>query len=220
MQVERLPRSRRRGGRSQGLERENDPAGSPAGIREATKRPCQWEEKATREQKRSSGKKGYEVNDRILVREVRLIAADGSQLGIKPTPEAVQLAQESSLDLVLVAPEADPPVARIMDFGKFKYEQKKRTHQAHRHQSQLKELRLRPKTEVHDTEVRLKQARRFLERGDRVMVTMLFRGREMAHTDLGVEILRQFAEQLADVAKVEREPKMEHRRMSIILCPK
>ena len=141
-------------------------------------------------------------------------------MGIQPTSDATQLAKDAGLDLVLVAPEAEPPVARIMDFGKFKYEQKKRTHQAHRHQSQLKELRIRPKTESHDREVRLKQARRFLERGDRVLVTMLFRGREMAHTDLGIEILRSFAEELADVAKVEREPKMEHRRMSIVLCPK
>jgi translation initiation factor IF-3 len=124
------------------------------------------------------------------------------------------------LDLVLVAPAADPPVARIMDYGKFKYELKKKQHQPHRHQSQLKELRLRPKTDEHDLEVRLGQARRFLERGDRVLVNMLFRGREVAHRDLGRELLDQFAAKLADVAKVEKPPTMEHARMGMILVQK
>ena len=160
------------------------------------------------------------INDHIEAAQVRLISVEGEQLGIRPTDEANALAREAGLDLVLVAPESDPPVARILDYGKFKYEQKKRTHQAHRRQSQLKELRLRPKTEAHDIEVRVNQARRFLKRGDRVLVTMLFRGREMAHTEIGMDVLRSFAEQLSDVAKVEMEPKLERRRMGMILVQK
>jgi len=160
------------------------------------------------------------MNERILAPTVRLISLEGEQLGLKPTPEARQIATDAGLDLVLVAPEADPPVARVMDYGKFKYEVKKKAHAPHRHQSQLKELRLRPKTEEHDYQVRLAQARRFLQRGDRVLVNMLFRGREMAHTEIGLEVLLRFAKELEDVAKVEKAPGLENTRMRMILVQK
>ena len=149
-----------------------------------------------------------------------MIGAEGEQLGTKPTAEARELAAEAGCDLVLVAPTSEPPVARIMDYGKFKYEAKRRQHQPHKHQSQLKELRLRPKIEEHDLQVRLSAARKFLARGDRVLVNMLFRGRELAHKDLGRELLMRFSEQLSDVAKVEKEPSIEHNRMGMTLVPK
>ena len=160
------------------------------------------------------------VNDMIEAPIVRLISQEGEQLGMKPVAEARQLAEEAGQDLVLVAPGSEPPVARIMDYGKFKYELKKKQHHTHKHQSQLKELRLRPKTEEHDLQVRISHARKFLERGDRVLVNMLFRGREMAHTDLGLLLLERFAEALSDIAKVEKAPSMEHRRLGMILVQK
>jgi len=128
------------------------------------------------------------------------------------------MAREAELDLVEVAPQADPPVCRIMDYGRYKYQHHRQRHGGTRHRvSRLKELRLRPNTNMHDVEVRIKQARRFLERGDRVLVTMIFRGREMVHVKTAAETLKHFAEQLQDVAKVEKEPTMEHRRMGMIL---
>lgn len=130
------------------------------------------------------------------------------------------MADDEGLDLVLVAPNADPPVCKVMDYGKFKYQQKKRQHEHHRHQPQLKELRLRPKTEEHDLMVRVKQARHFIERGDRVQVTVRFRGREMAHTELGRAMLDKFASAMEDIAKVEKLPTMEGRRMNIVLARK
>jgi len=176
----------------------------------------------TRDRRRFASKKEplHQINDRIQAPVVRLIGENGDQLGAKPIAEAQTLAQEAGRDLVLVAPNSEPPVARIMDYGKFKYEMKKRQHQAHRHQSQLKELRLRPKTEEHDLQVRLSHARKFLARGDRVLVNMLFRGRELAHKELGRELLMRFAEELSDVAKIEKEPSMEHNRMGMILVQK
>ena len=162
----------------------------------------------------------HQINEHILAPVVRLISATGEQMGEKPVEDARQLAGEAGLDLVLVAPDGEPPVARIMDYGKFKYEMKKRQHTAHRHQSQLKELRLRPKTEEHDLLVRVGHARRFLARGDRVLVNVLFRGRELAHKDRGQQLLVRFAEELADVAKVEKFPGMEHNRMGMVLVQK
>ena len=159
------------------------------------------------------------MNDQIRATEVRLIGEKGEQLGVKPTAEALKTAEEAGLDLVLVAEAADPPVAKFMDYGKFKYRQKKRQHEHHHHQPQMKELRLRPKTEEHDLMVRVKHARTFLARGDRVMINLRFRGREMAHTDLGRAVLERFVKHVEDVAKVEKMPTMEHRRMIMILAP-
>lgn len=160
------------------------------------------------------------MNERISARTVRLIGAEGEQLGVQPIEEARRLADEAGLDLVLVSPDAEPPVAKIIDFGKFKYEQKKRQHEHHKHQPQIKELRLRPKTEEHDLLVRVRQARQFIERGDRVIVNVFFRGREMAHPDMGQAVLQRFITELQDIAKSERPPAMEGRRMGIVLVKK
>ena len=164
--------------------------------------------------------KDLPINDRIKAPAVRLIGDQGEQLGVKPTPEAQQLAEEAGLDLVLVAPNADPPVCKIMDYGKFKYQQRKRQHEHHHHQPQMKELRLRPKTEEHDLMVRVRKAREFLERGDRVMINLRFRGREMAHVDLARSLLERFAKEIEDIAKVEKRPSMEGRRMVMIFARK
>ena len=160
------------------------------------------------------------INDHIQAETVRLVGEEGEQLGTKAIAEARQLAEDAGVDLVLVAPNADPPVCKLMDFGKFKYRQKKRQHEHHHHSPQIKELRMRPKTEEHDLLVRTRKAREFLERGDRVLVTVRFRGREMAHTELAIALLERFSRQVEDLAKVEKTPSMEHRRMTMILVRK
>ena len=164
--------------------------------------------------------KELRINERILAPQVRLIGEAGEQLGIQPIEEARRLSDEAGLDLVLVSPEADPPVAKIIDYGKYKYEQRKRQSEHHHHAPQIKELRLRPKTEEHDLLVRAKQARGFIERGDRVIVNVFFRGREMAHSELGMAVLQRFISELQDVAKPERPPAMEGRRIGVTLVKK
>ena len=153
---------------------------------------------------------------------MRLIDSEGNQLGVFAIDQALTTAKEAELDLVEVAAQADPPVCRIMDYGKHKYKQKKKTHQSgpKHHVAQIKEVRLRPKTDKHDIEVKMNRARRFLTRGDKVLVNMLFRGREMAHTDLGKDILDRFAEALEDIAKIEDMPKMERNKMHMLVAPK
>jgi translation initiation factor IF-3 len=152
---------------------------------------------------------------------VRLIAEDGEQVGIIDVREAQRLAEERELDLVEVAPNANPPVCRLMDYGKFRYEQSKKDREARKHQKQteLKEVRLRPKTDEHDLAVKAKRARRFLQGGDKVKFTLRFRGRELAHTNIGREILDQLIEQLRDIAVVEQKPSLESRALSLILAP-
>jgi len=158
------------------------------------------------------------VNERIAEPTVIFVDQEGKVLGERPIQEALEAARAAGMDLVEVAPQAKPPVCRLMDYGKFKYQhQRQRSGGAKHRASKLKELRLRPSTNKHDVEVRVKQARDFLERGDRVLVNMLFRGREMAHMDLGKKVLADFAQQLQDVAKVEKEPTFENRRMGMIL---
>lgn len=166
-----------------------------------------------------SKSKDLTMNDQIRASEIRLIGEKGEQLGVKPTAEALRMAEEAGLDLVLVAEAVDPPVAKFMDYGKFKYHQKKRQHEHHHHQPQMKELRLRPKTEEHDLMVRVKQARGFIARGDRVMINLRFRGREMTHTELGRTLLERFAKEVEDIAKVEKMPTIENRRMIMIVAP-
>jgi len=136
--------------------------------------------------------------------------------------EALATAQQEGMDLVEVAKNADPPVCRIMDYGKFKYKQKKRTHQAGRkhHAAHLKEIRVRPKTEEHDIQIKIRKAREFIGRRDKVLVNMLFRGRERSHVELGKAIMEEFAVALEDVAKIEKEAKLEGSRMGMILVPK
>jgi translation initiation factor IF-3 len=153
---------------------------------------------------------------------VRLIGEDGEQVGVMPLKEALAHAAESNLDLVEVAPQANPPVCRIMDYGKYKYQQSKKQQEARRRQTiiQVKEVKVRPKIEEHDMSFKLKNIRRFLEDRDKVKVTMIFRGREMAHQDRGYRILKEMAASLADVGLVEQEPKHEGRTLFMIIAPK
>ena len=161
------------------------------------------------------------VNTRIRAREVLLIDEDGTRVGVVPLREALALAEERGLDLVEVAPNAVPPVCRVLDYGKYRYEQTKKEREARKHQKQaeLKEVRLKPKTDDHDLEIKAKQARKFLLAGDKVKFTVRFRGREMAHPDIGREMLEQIAEELRDVATVEQRPLMEGRALSLMLAP-
>jgi translation initiation factor IF-3 len=150
-----------------------------------------------------------------------LIDEDGTRVGVISLREALALAEERGLDLVEVAPNATPPVCRILDYGKFRYEQTKKEREARKHQKQaeLKEVRLKPKTDDHDLDIKAKQARKFLLAGDKVKFTVRFRGREMAHPDIGREMLEQIAEELRDIATVEQRPLMEGRALSLLLAP-
>jgi len=153
---------------------------------------------------------------------VRLINEDGDNIGVISLKEALMMAQEAGLDLVEVAPDAKPPVCRIMDFGKHKYRVKKRQHQSRvkQHHTQLKALRLSPVIEEHDIQVKLRRAREFLGRGDRVTFNMMFRGRQMLHREVGHEVMGHIAAALEDVAKIELPPRMEGRRLWMVVAPK
>lgn len=159
------------------------------------------------------------VNERIRVKEVRVIGADSEQLGVMSPEDALVKAREAGLDLVEVAANSKPPVCRIMDYGRYKYEQKKKRsgQQKKAHAAALKEVKLRPGTDLHDLEFKLNNARRFLLEGDKVKITVMFRGREMVHTHRGREQLQQVVEQLKPLAKVETEPRMEGRFLSMIV---
>jgi translation initiation factor IF-3 len=160
------------------------------------------------------------INEHIRVSPVRVIGADGAQLGILSTDEAVRLARTSDLDLVEVAPTERPPVCRIMDYGKFKYQQKKRQHKGHSHQVRLKEIRVRPKTGDHDIQVKVNKAREFLGNKDKVIVTVVYRGREMAHVEEGRKVIDDILVQLGDCSKIETPPVHHGRRMICTLAPK
>jgi translation initiation factor IF-3 len=162
------------------------------------------------------------INEQIRVPEVRLIGVDGQQVGVMPTKEALAYAAEAHLDLVEVAPQASPPVCRVMDYGKYKYQQSKKQQEARRRQTtiQVKEIKVRPKIEEHDMGFKMRNARRFLEDGDKVKISVIFRGREIAHTDRGFKLLAQISEMLADVATVEQNPRLEGRNLSMIVTPK
>ncbi|MGA2061957.1 MAG: translation initiation factor IF-3 [Thermoguttaceae bacterium] len=160
------------------------------------------------------------INEQIRVSSVRVIAADGSQLGIMSTDKAMEQARSADLDLVEVAPNERPPVCRIMDFGKFKYQQKKRQHKSHSHQMKIKEIRVRPKTGDHDLNVKIGKAREFLEHKDKVIVSVMFRGRELAHIEEGRKVIDEILAKLDDVSKVESIPIHHGRRMICTLAPK
>jgi translation initiation factor IF-3 len=165
---------------------------------------------------------GPRINERIRIREVRLIDHEGKQVGVVPTEQALQMAQEANLDLVEVAPNVRPPVCKIMDFGKYKYEQNKKAHESKvkQHKTKLKTVRLRPKTDPHMLEIRVAMARDFLTRGDKVQIMIMFRGREMAHQDQGIAHCTEVAKRLEDVAKVEQSPRTEGKRMVMLLTHK
>ena len=161
------------------------------------------------------------INEQIRVTPIRVIGADGAQLGILSTDEALRQARTAELDLVEVAPAERPPVCRIMDYGKFKYQQHKRQHKGqHAHQVKLKEIRVRPKTGDHDIEVKVNKAREFLEHKDKVIVTVVFRGRELAHVEEGRKVIDEILAKLEDVSKVEAAPVHHGRRMVCTLAPK
>jgi translation initiation factor IF-3 len=161
------------------------------------------------------------VNDRIRAPQVRLVGPDGAQIGILSTQDALRRAQELDLDLVEVAPNANPPVCRIMDYGKFKYERDVRQKEARKRQArvEVKEIKMRPKIDRHDYEIKKGHVERFLKTGARVKVTIMFRGREMAHTELGQRLLSRLTEDLSELANVESFPKLDGRNMVMVMVP-
>jgi translation initiation factor IF-3 len=169
-----------------------------------------------------SKKDTVRVNNRIRAPQVRVIDPDGEQIGIMPTREAVDLAYEKGLDLVEVSPNAKPPVCRILDYGKYKYEESKKARSARKkqHTVQLKEMRYRPKIEEHDYSFKTRHVREFIVQGYKVKVFVVFRGREMAHVEFGRKIMERVIDDLSDVAQVEVKPKMEGRNLTMLLMPK
>ena len=166
--------------------------------------------------------KRINVNRRIRAREVRLIDAEGKQVGVVPLKQALEAAEEHGLDLVEVAPHVSPPVCRVMDYGRYKYQQNKKLQEAKRRQSvyQIKEIKVRPLTGEHDVQVKLRHIRRFLEHRDKVKVSLMFRGREMAYTELGTAILKRMAEETSDISSVEQGIRREGRHIFMVLAPK
>ncbi|MEO1992716.1 MAG: translation initiation factor IF-3 [Pirellulales bacterium] len=164
--------------------------------------------------------KQHRINEQIRISPVRVIGANGDQLGVIPTEEALRVASDAGLDLVEVASAEKPPVCRIMDFGKFKYQQKKKQHKSHVHHTKTKEIRLRPKTGQHDIDFKVNQAKGFLLHKDKVIVSLVFRGREMAHIEEGQRVMQGIVDQLEDVAKIESPPQQLGRRLVCTLAPR
>ena len=162
------------------------------------------------------------VNDGIRARELRLIDQDGEQLGVKTKSEALELAEKANLDVVLVAPNANPPVARIMDYGKHRFDLQKRERDARKKQKviNIKEVRLSPTIDIHDFETKLRNARKFLEKGDKVKASIRFKGRAITHKEIGQKVLDRLAEETTDIATVEQKAKMDGRSMFLVLAPK
>jgi translation initiation factor IF-3 len=167
-------------------------------------------------------KKFIRINERIRVPQVRLIGPDGGQLGVVTIQKALEIANHSELDLVEVAPQASPPVCRIMDFSKFKYDQEKKEREAKKHskQGRLKEIRVKPNIDEHDYGIKLKQAITFLNKKDKVKINLFFRGRQMEHLDLGRKILDKFIIDTQNAGQIERDPNLEGRIMSLVIGPK
>ena len=154
--------------------------------------------------------------------EIRVVGADGEMVGVLTVAEGIELADEFGLDLVEIAPNSDPPVCKVLDYGKYKYEEQKRRNEARKKQKtiEVKEIKMRPGIDTHDYEVKMKAARKFLNNGDKVKVTIRFRGREMAHQELGMKVLDRVREGLEEMAKLEQFPKMEGRMMTMVVAPK
>ena len=166
--------------------------------------------------------KELQINEDIRDREVRVIDADGTQLGIMPTKQALEVSLEKNLDLVKISPNAVPPVCKLMDYGKYRFEQTKREKEARKNQRvvEIKEIRMSPSIDVNDFNVKLRNAQKFLADGNRCKITVRFRGREMAHTNIGQDLLLKFAESCGETAVMDKSPKLEGRHMSIFLSPK
>ena len=164
----------------------------------------------------------HEINEEILDKEIRVIGDDGEQLGIMSAEAAMKIAEEKELDLVKISPMAKPPVCKIMDYGKFRFEQSKKEKEARKNQRvvEIKEIRMSPSIDVNDFNVKLRNAQKFLADGNRCKITVRFRGREMAHTNIGQDLLLKFAEECGEIAVMDKSPKLEGRHMSIFLSPK
>ena len=164
------------------------------------------------------------INDQIKIREVLVIGPNGEQVGVKPIQDALTLASYAALDLVLISPNANPPVCKVMDYNKFRYEKQKKAKDALKKQkasmSELKEYRLSPVIDVGDFETKLRNATKYLEKGDRIKLTIRFKGRQMAHTELGKEVLDRFTERVKEIADIEQNPKLEGRTMTCVLAPR
>jgi len=162
------------------------------------------------------------INERIRAREIRVISDDGQQLGVISCAEGLKMAKEQGLDLVEVAPKANPPVCRIMDFSKYKYEQEKKERLARKKQRivHIKEIKLKPNIEEHDYQTKLRHLKRFLDRGDRTKITLMFRGRQMAHVDIGRRLMERVMKDLSEIAVTERPPLLEGRFMVMVMAPK
>jgi len=167
-------------------------------------------------------REGPRINEEIGVMRVRLVDERGNMVGVIARNEALQMAGNAGLDLVEISPNADPPVCKILDYGKFKYEEQKKKNEARKKQKiiEVKEIKLRPSIDDHDYQVKMRSMNKFIEEGDKVKVTMRFRGREMAHGELGMAVLRRVQDQTAELAKVEAHPRMEGRQMLMVLAPK
>jgi len=169
-------------------------------------------------------KKGLRINERIRAHKIRLIDQENNQAGIVEKYEAMSMAREAGLDLVEVAPTSDPPVCRIMDYGKYLYQQKRKVRDSHKkhktHTTSLKEIRLRPETDLHDLQIKVNHAREFIEKGHKVQFTVFFRGRQMLHQERGYEMLQSISSMMEDVAKIERPGSLMNRRMIMIVVPK
>ncbi|MBK4215352.1 translation initiation factor IF-3 [Paracoccus caeni] len=165
---------------------------------------------------------GPRVNERIRVSEIRLIGPDGENVGVVPPSVGLQMAVDAGLDLVEISPNATPPVCKVMDLGKFKYEQQKREAEARKKQKiiEIKEIKFRPGTDTHDYDVKMRSVVKFLEGGDKVKVTLRFRGREMAHQDLGLELLNRVRDDIGELGKIESMPKLEGRQMVMMISPR
>jgi translation initiation factor IF-3 len=166
--------------------------------------------------------KGPNINENIIVEEVRLVDSEGEMVGVVNIKKALEMAKAAGLDLVEVSPNAEPPVCKILDYGKYKYEQQKKANEARKKQRtvEVKEVKMSPRIEKNDYDVKIRNAVRFLENGDKVKVTMRFRGREMAHQNIGWDLFKKMQEDLAEIASVELEPKFEGRQMIMILGPR
>ncbi|MCD2172596.1 translation initiation factor IF-3 [Rhizobium sp. C4] len=167
-------------------------------------------------------KDGPRANREIRLPRIQLINEEGENLGVVPTDEALKMAEEAGLDLVEISPNSEPPVCKILDLGKLKYANQKKAAEARKKQKivEIKEIKMRPNIDTHDYEVKMKAMNRFFEEGDKVKVTLRFRGREMAHMELGMKLLMQVKEDTVNIAKVEAEPKLEGRQMMMVLAPK
>jgi translation initiation factor IF-3 len=177
--------------------------------------------KVTRGPTPNTNKDEHRLNERIRVPQVRLIDENGTQVGIVPTHEALSMARDRGLDLMEISPSSHPPVCKICDYGKFKYEKKKKEQQAKKNQTiiKVKEIQLRPQTEDHDLDYKFKNVKQFLEEGDKAKITIMFRGREVAYTDQGFKLMEQLIEQVKDICIVEAPPKLEGKKLIMILAP-